>query len=120
MKIHSAALAALFLPVLMLATTVSHSETDDKFLYFTMNEHTVIIISNVPCVLDKYKKEYPHTAIATRSDGAKLLGCFKPQDENYIKIQWEPINGKESDFTVFPANVFMPEVQVYLKPELYI
>lgn len=97
------AIALLALPFNALA--------EDKFLYYHFNEKTVIIISNVPCVLDQYKSQYPYTAVASRIDGARLVGCFKRENENNIKIQWQPINGKASDFTVFPANLFLPHIQ---------
>jgi hypothetical protein len=109
--IHAALVAAFLLS--------STAQAEDKFLHFQFNKHTVITISNVACPMKQYVKEYPYAAVASRADGQKLVGCFKKQDENLIRIQWQPINGKESDFTIFPANAFLPQPPpVEVKPEL--
>jgi hypothetical protein len=87
------------------------AHAEDKFLHYRLNNNVVITISSIACPMKQYVKDFPYAAVASRSDGQKLVGCFNKMDENYLKIQWQPIGGKESDFTVFPANVFLPQVQ---------
>jgi hypothetical protein len=109
--IHAALIAAFLLPAV--------AQAEDKFLHFQFNKHTVITISNVKCPLKDFEKSYPFAVVATRVDGARLVGCFNKMDENYIKIQWQDINGAKADFTVLPANVFLPQLPPkYVEPEL--
>jgi hypothetical protein len=109
--IHAALVAAFLLP--------ATSQAEDKLLHFQFNKHTVITISNIACPLKEYAKAYPWAAVATRIDGARLVGCFNKYDENYIKIQWQDIQGQKADFTILPANVFLPQLPPkQVEPEL--
>jgi hypothetical protein len=112
MKPIHAALVAAFL-------FSSTAQAEDKFLHYQFNKHTVITISNVKCPLKPFEKSYPWAVVATRVDGARLVGCFNKLDENYIKIQWQDIGGAKADFTVLPGNVFLPQLPPkYVEPEL--
>ena len=87
--------------VLLFVSFISTAETPIKKLYFQYNDKVVIWITNQPCIDKKINKEYPYIAMAIRSDGDAMPGCYKNVDDD-IKIQW--IGG---DFSVFPSNVFL-------------
>ncbi len=87
--------------VLLFVSFISNAETPIKKLHFQYNDKVVIWITNQPCIDKKINKEYPYIAMAIRSDGDAMPGCYKNVDDD-IKIQW--IGG---DFSVFPANVFL-------------
>lgn len=107
------------LALLAVTLYVTPVHAEDKLLHYQFNKNTVITISNIKCPLKQYDKSYPWAVVATRIDGARLVGCFNKLDENYIKIQWQDIGGAKADFTVLPANVFMPQLPPkYVEPEL--
>ena len=87
--------------ILLFVSFISNAETPIKKLYFQYNDKVVIWITNQPCIDKKINKEYPYIAMAIRSDGDAMPGCYKNVDDD-IKIQW--IGG---DFSLFPANVFL-------------
>lgn len=86
---------------LLFVSFISNAETPMKKLYFQYNDKVVIWITNQPCINKKISKEYPYIAMAIRSDGDSMPGCYTHMDDN-IKIQW--IGG---DFSIFPGNVFL-------------
>jgi hypothetical protein len=77
-------------------------------LSFKYNDDVTIKIANVACPLKDHKDKYPWGAVAERSDGQYLFGCFRKLNENDIEIQWAG-----GDISVFPANLFLvkPEPQ---------
>lgn len=99
-----AAFAAFFTPAAFAADVLT----------FRYNDDVVIKIANVACPLKVYKEKYPWGAIAARSDGQFLFGCYRKLNENDIEIQWAG-----GDTSTFPANVFLfkPEAQQEQKPE---
>jgi hypothetical protein len=109
--IYAALIAAFLLPAL--------AQAEDKFLHFQFNKHTVITISNVKCPLKDFEKAYPWAVVATRVDGARLVGCFNKMDENYIKIQWQDINGAKADFTVLSSLNYDPRTIRILAARLF-
>lgn len=75
-------------------------------LSFKYNDDVTIKIANVACPLKEHKTKYPWGAVAERSDGQYLFGCYRKLNENDIEIQWAM-----GDVSVFPANLFL------VKPE---
>lgn len=76
----------------------------DKFLQYQFNEHVVIRISNIACKIPAIdNKKYPYAAVAKRSDGQFLFGCFTNAGDDIV-IQWA-----EGDQTRLPANYFLGE-----------
>lgn len=76
----------------------------EKFLSYQYNKDVIVRIANVPCPIKTLKNEYPWSAVAIRSDGQYLFGCFNRQGDNDIVIQWAG-----GDKSVFPANYFLIE-----------
>lgn len=70
-------------------------------LHLNFNDNVTIWISNQPCGLPKYRKQFPWSAAAVRRDGEILEGCFNGHDE-VVEIQW-----KDGDRSRFPANAFL-------------
>jgi hypothetical protein len=107
----------LFLASVLVSCGLSlPAQSAPKFLEYKYNDSVLLVISSVSCPFDQIKKEYPFAAAALRSDGQKLAGCYKPQDENLIEIQWY-----KGDKTVVPANAFLTkpiEVVPVLPPTL--
>lgn len=93
MKYVIALLIALF-------TTTAHAEV--KYLHYKFNHNVVITISNVECPIPKIKDQYDWAVIARSVDGESLIGCYKKENEDNIKIQWY-----KGDVTILPANVFL-------------
>ena len=87
--------------ILLFVSFISNAETPIKKLYFQYNDKVVIWITNQPCIDKKIGKEYLYIAMAIRSDGDSMPGCYTNIKDD-IKIQW--IGG---DFSIFPANVFL-------------
>ena len=110
MKLATAALAAFFVPA------IAHADT--KLLHYQYNQNVVITISNIPCPLKEYAKDFPYAAVASRIDGQRLIGCFNKEDESNLKIQWQNLGGKKGDFSVFPADAFTSELKQQAKPTL--
>jgi hypothetical protein len=101
MKYLIAALAAFFM---------SAANADQaKVLHFQLSENVVISITNVGCPIPKYKHDFPWAAVATRKDGAQLVGCYAPKNIDDIVIQWDDIDGQPSDQSIIPANAFLPK-----------
>jgi len=101
--------------LLALGFIATSAQADVKYLHYKYNENVIITISNVPCPIIGVKQQYDWAAIASRSDGQKLIGCYKKENENDIKIQWY-----RGDTTILPANYFLvdPEKGVPVKPTL--
>jgi len=102
--------------IALIALIVSFSANAEvKYLHYKFNDKVVITISNVDCPIPGIKQQYDYAVIASRIDGEKLIGCYKKEDEDNIKIQWY-----KGDVTVLPANVFLvnPEQAVPVKPTL--
>jgi len=85
---------------LVLSVNLNAAEPIKK-LHFNYNDNVTIWIGNQPCGLPKYKKSFPWSAAAVRSDGEILEGCFTGHDE-VVEIQW-----KDGDRSRFPANAFL-------------
>lgn len=85
-----------------------------KYLHYKFNHNVIITISNVECPIPKIKDQYDYAVIARRVDGASLIGCYKKENEDHIKIQWH-----KGDVTVLPANAFLinPELGDKAKPD---
>lgn len=76
---------------------------EDRFLHYMWSEATVITISNVDCPFKEIKKEYHKVGMATNiMNGDRIFGCYKPEINDMIKIQWY-----KGDFSAFPANAFL-------------
>jgi hypothetical protein len=95
------------------------SAPEMKLLEFKYNSSTNVYISNQKCNFDKIKETHPLAAIAMRSDGAAMAGCYKKLNEDFIQIQW--VGGDTSEF---PANYFntgrilnKPETPVGIPPK---
>jgi hypothetical protein len=100
---------SLFIILILTYTAPLSAATTDKFLFYQFSPTVVISISNLSCSMSKYKQEYPFAAIAIREDKAVLIGCYKKETEDLIKIQWQDIDNHPSDFTIIPANAFLME-----------
>lgn len=74
-----------------------------KFLHHQFNKNVDIVISNVECPVKELKAQYPNAAVALRSDGQRLFGCFTHRGD-IIVIQWAG-----GDTTELPANYFLAE-----------
>lgn len=92
MKYILAASAAFFL-------STAHAE--DKWLEYQFNNNVVIRIANVACPIKSLKKDYPNGAVAIRTDGQYMFGCFTHKDDDIV-IQWAA-----GDKSIFPANYFL-------------
>lgn len=80
---------------------------ESNILTYRYNDHVTISISGSSCPIQSLKKDYPYAVLAEKDNyevptDRYLFGCYKKQDENYIKIQWAA-----GDFTVIPANAFL-------------
>jgi len=85
-----------------------------NYLYWQLNQHVVIIISNIACPFPQMKDEYPYASSASRVDGQKLAGCFREYDKNNIEISWY-----KGDKSVIPANAFLQKpIQLEVKPTM--
>jgi hypothetical protein len=73
----------------------------DKFLHYKFNPRVVLTISNIDCMIPGVKDLFPYSAIATRDDGERLIGCYRGEGEDII-IQWY-----HGDQTKIPANAFL-------------
>lgn len=93
-------------------STSAHAEV--KYLHYKFNQNVIITISNADCPIVGLKDKYSKAAMASRIDGAKLIGCYKKLDENLIEIGWY-----KGDTTVIPANAFLvnPELGNKAKPD---
>lgn len=98
----------LLLALTFIATT---AQAEVKYLHYKYNHNVVITISNVECPIPKIKDQYDYAVIARRVDGASLIGCYKKEDEEHIRIQWH-----KGDVTVLPANVFLTNPELGNKP----
>lgn len=92
----------MVLALLQSTYALAEESKPPKYLHWRMSDTVVITISNVECPFKYMKNEYPFASIATRIDGEKLAGCFKPLNENDIQIQWY-----KGDTTILPANAFL-------------
>jgi len=95
----------------VLALFATAAQADVKYLHYKYNHNVVITISNVECPIPKIKEQYDYAVIARRVDGASLIGCYKKEDEEHIRIQWH-----KGDVTVLPANVFLTNPELGNKP----
>lgn len=77
------------------------AHAEDKWLSYQLNENVVIRIANVQCPIKDLKKDYPWGAVAIRTDGQYLFGCFNHQGDDIV-IQWAM-----GDKSIFPANYFL-------------
>jgi hypothetical protein len=99
----------------LIALLVSFTAAADvKYLHYKFNHNVIITISNVECPIPKIKDQYDWAVVATRIDGEKLIGCYKKENEDNIRIQWY-----KGDVTVLPANAFLvnPELGDKAKPD---
>ena len=89
--------------LLVIGLCLSTSAVADtyKYLHYKYNDNVVVTISNIDCVLPEHKNLYPLTAVATRIDGDRLLGCYA-YEGNDVVIKWF-----KGDTSRFPANVFL-------------
>jgi hypothetical protein len=101
----------LLLALGFIATT---AQAEVKYLHYKFNHNVIITISNVACPIPKIKDQYDYAVIARRVDGESLIGCYKKENEDNIKIQWY-----KGDVTVLPANAFLinPELGDKAKPD---
>lgn len=101
----------LLLALTFIATT---AQAEVKYLHYKFNHNVIITISNVACPIPKIKDQYDYAVIARRVDGESLIGCYKKENEDNIKIQWY-----KGDVTVLPANAFLinPELGDKAKPD---
>lgn len=102
-----------YLLLALLAVTFQ-AQAEVKYLHYKFNHNVIITISNVACPIPKIKDQYDYAVIARRVDGESLIGCYKKEDEDNIRIQWY-----KGDVTVLPANVFLtnPELGQKAKPD---
>lgn len=92
----------LLLALLLVAPLVMAA--GDKFLDYRFNENVIIRISNVSCPIKGMDvKKWPWAAMAQRSDGQVLFGCYNHNGDDII-IQWAM-----GDQSKFPANYFLAE-----------
>lgn len=100
------------LALFALFATSAHAEV--KYLHYKFNHNVIITISNAACPIPKIKDQYDYAVIASRIDGAKLIGCYKKLDENLIEISWY-----KGDKTRIPANAFLinPELGNKAQPD---
>lgn len=77
-----------------------------KSLSLHLNAHVVVHITNQTCPMPEYKAKYPWAAVASRSDGVRLVGCYRGRGD-MVEIQWQDIDGEKSDISLFPANAFL-------------
>jgi hypothetical protein len=98
--------------VLALFATAAQAEV--KYLHYKYNHNVVITISNVECPIPKIKDQYDYAVIARRVDGASLIGCYRKENEDNIRIQWH-----KGDVTILPANAFLlnPDVDNGVKSD---
>lgn len=89
-----------------------HAEV--KYLHYKFNQNVIITISNAACPIPKIKDQYDYAVVASRIDGAKLIGCYRKDSEDNIRIQWY-----KGDVTVIPANAFLihPELGNKAQPD---
>lgn len=87
---------------LLIALFTTTAQAEVKYLHYKFNHNVVITISNVECPIPKIKDQYDWAVIARRVDGESLIGCYKKENEDNIKIQWY-----KGDVTILPANVFL-------------
>ena len=92
----------VLLSLLLISGIATAAQPAPKFLQYKYNDAVTLVISSVSCPFPQIKEEYPFAAAALRIDGQKLAGCYKPQDENLLEIQWY-----KGDKTVIPANAFL-------------
>ena len=79
------------------------AQEGDKFLHYSFNPRVVLTISNIDCMIPGVKDLFPYSAIASRDDGDKLIGCYRHEGDDII-IQWY-----HGDQTKIPANVFLTD-----------
>lgn len=92
-----------WLIVLLLAIPIT-AYAVDKFLHHQFNKNVIVTISNIACkVLTINAKEFPYAAVAKRTDGQFLFGCFTNKGDDIV-IQWAG-----GDQTILPANYFLAE-----------
>jgi len=99
---------------LALLAVLVYAESKPKSLEYKLNQYVSVFISNQPCPLAKFKKQYPWDAVAVKripQEGTKvkietLNGCFN-HDKDIILIQWDDYQGQPSDVSKFPANLFL-------------
>jgi hypothetical protein len=95
--------------VLDLFATTAQAEL--KYLHYKYNHNVVITISNVECPIPKIKDQYDYAVIARRVDGESLIGCYRKENEDNIRIQWY-----KGDITILPANAFLQRPDLGNKP----
>lgn len=91
--------------VLMLILSLSANAEEQikpNFLYYRISQTAIVIISNVPCALTTMNKDYPLAAAVARIDGAKIIGCYKKLNDEFIQIQWY-----KGDTSELPGNYFL-------------
>lgn len=100
--------------LLALGFIASSAHADVKYLHYKFNQNVIITISNAKCPIPVIKDEYDYAAMASRIDGAKLIGCYRKESADNIRIQWY-----KGDTTVIPANAFLvnPELGNKAKPD---
>ena len=87
--------------ILWLLLVSTSAQATDKFLKYTFNENVDVVISNIACPFKHLKDKYPWSAVANRSDGQHLFGCFSHKNNDII-IQWDG-----GDKTYLPADNFL-------------
>jgi len=60
----------------------------DKLLKYRFNEDVEINISTLSCPFKALKDKYNFAAVAKRSDGQQMFGCYVHKNDNII-IQWD-------------------------------
>lgn len=98
----------------LLALFATSAQAEVKYLHYKFNDKVIITISNVACPIPKIKDHYDYAVIARRIDGESLIGCYKKENEDNIRIQWY-----KGDVTILPANAFLlnPDLGNKAKPD---
>ena len=92
----------------IVATMAATAAPYEQALVYKFSDQVNIFVTSAPCSIQKYSNEFPYAAKAIRNINGKidyLYGCFSGKDD-VVVIQWQDINGKPSDLTIIPANLF--------------
>jgi hypothetical protein len=75
----------LILGLLIVSTSLNAAE---KLLKYRFNEDVEISISTISCPFKALKDKCNLAAVAKRSDGQQMFGCYTRKNDNII-IQWD-------------------------------
>lgn len=101
------------------------------------NQFASIVITNQPCLFG-FGEGFKYAARMERFDGAKLLGCYKPQqgdprvalanqktpwicehpEHDAIVVQWEPTRVQKGEkYSCFVADRFLDKAKTHARPK---